>query len=150
MIQCYPDNLATFANDVINFDKIIDKRRSLTKTFYTKHKNTNITAIIDTNDVTLVAKETIKENEEIFIHYGFQYWFMTEARLGFLPEFEKPEYDLDKIPLNIKTNKLYINIFYPKSKVIEEKECFGISYENGSGVLIPYVDIGMKKIKSMI
>ena len=82
ILECPPNDMASFANDVINFTK---KRRHLMKSlkseepFYTKHPNTNINAEIKINNnmhrAFLIAAVDIVMNEEIFCHYGFMYWY---------------------------------------------------------------------------
>jgi SET domain-containing protein len=95
ILSCDENDLASFANDCINF---VTKRRKLVeemnkkKPFYEKHEGTVVNASIhlceknSMHKAYLVATQDIKKDEEIYVHYGFIYWFNQEMEKGFLPE----------------------------------------------------------------
>ena len=120
VLECPTDDLASFANDAINFTK---KRRQLIKSlksdepFYTKHKNTKVNSHIKIKNTShrafLIADCDIKKDEEIFCHYGFSYWYQTEMKMGFLQE---DEIDKNGFPDNIYEYPAflaYVKEFYP-------------------------------------
>jgi len=85
ILECYDNNLASFANDIIIYPTI---KRSLTEIlqtnepFYEKYPDTKINSKIVINNnqhnVFLMAVTDINPGEEIFCHYGFSYWFSLE------------------------------------------------------------------------
>jgi len=95
-LDCYPNDIASYANDAIditrNRRKLIDSLKE-NEPFYKKHKNTNVNASIklyeNVHRAVLIALCDIKKDEEIFCHYGFNYWFNIEAtQVGFMPDEE--------------------------------------------------------------
>lgn len=134
-LYCDEDDLASFANDCVEFPTV---RRKLMKTlrtcepFYQKHEYANLNAeiILRESDgqhkAFLVAAMDIKRNEEIFCHYGFIYWFFKEAtELGFL---EEKEIDMKGFPENLHTYVAfdkYIKTFYPDVKKWTAVKIFG-------------------------
>lgn len=127
ILQCPETDLASFANDCINFTC---KRRKLMEAlqsnepFYKKYPGSTLNASIEINNdlhrAFLKAETDIKKDEEIFCHYGFTYWFMKEiTTVGFLEE--------DYIEKHGFPNKLfdhpgfisYIHEFYTDVKKIE-------------------------------
>jgi len=135
VLECFPDDYASYANDAINFT---GRKRKLMKTlksskpFYKKHKKAIVNAEIRTNDKThrafLFATTDIKKNEEIFCHYGFMYWFNEEKRRGFLQEDE-----IDKYGFPVKIFKYpafisYVKLFFPDYES-HEIESFIFGYD---------------------
>lgn len=129
ILECPSNDLASFANDAINFTK---QRRHLMesllsdKPFYTKHPNTKVNAHIKTNSTThrafLIADCDIQINEEIFCHYGFSYWYKTEiTKIGFLQEDEIDENGFPDDIYNYPAFFAYIKEFYPDYKNHEVK-----------------------------
>ena len=127
MLECPANDLASYANDAINFTGI---RRHLMKTLqsaeplYTKYPNAKINAEIKTNNnlhrAFLIACDDININEEIFCHYGFQYWFKTElATIGFLKEDEIEQNGFPEKIFEYPAFTSYIKEFYPNSIRIE-------------------------------
>ena len=121
VLECPQNDLASFANDAINFT---GTRRKLMKSlhsdqpFYTKHPNTKINATIKINDnlhrAFLIATENISANEEIFCHYGFIYWFKQEITIsGFIEEDEIEENGFPEKIFEYPAFLSYIKHFYP-------------------------------------
>lgn len=123
ILECSINDLASYANDAINFT---EERRKLMKSlkseepFYKKHENAKINAEIKINDnlhrAFLIANQDIKKDEEIYCHYGFMYWFKKEMIRGVLVEEEIKQNgfpnDIYKYPGFIN----YMKEFYPKYK----------------------------------
>jgi SET domain-containing protein len=136
VLECPANDLASFANDTINFTNV---RRQLMKSlmsdepFYKKHSNTKINATIKINDnlhrAFLIAFDDIKTNEEIFCHYGFMYWYKKEiSKIGFLQE---DEIEKNGFPQNIFEYPAflsYIKEFYP-DYVRHEIKPFGENHD---------------------
>lgn len=106
IMVCCDMDLASYANDAIIFP---ENRRCLMKAleshqpFYDLHQNCIINAAIILDNklhkAYLTAKHDIHKNQEIFVHYGFSYWFHKEiTTLGFNYE---SEIDLYGFPKNI-------------------------------------------------
>jgi hypothetical protein len=128
ILDCFPDDIASYANDAVNFTK---KRRKIMESlkanepFYAKHKKTKVNAAIklyeNVHRAVLIAECDIKKNEEIFCHYGFMYWFKTEAlTVGFEEEKEFEESgivikNIFKYPAFMK----YIHEFYDSVLKVE-------------------------------
>lgn len=119
-LECDDTDIPSYANDPINFKT---ERRKLyealnsDKPFYDMHPGTCINSYIHTmqkkHKVCLVATKDILKDQEIFCHYGFPTWFMTEYMRGFLYE---EKMDIDGFPRLIYSYpafKSYINVFYP-------------------------------------
>lgn len=149
VLECDSNNLASFANDAIDFPQT---RRQLMATlksdqpFYNKHPGTDINAAIKTNakrhKAYLIAETDIDPGTEIFCHYGFPFWFQTELRQGFLQE---EEIELGGYPDDIfkyESFAAYIRTFYPNSVKFEVKP-YGDYYDliidltDGTKVLFP-------------
>lgn len=122
ILECPSTDLASFANDAINFTK---KRRQLMKSlrseepFYIKHQNAKVNAEIKINDnlhrAFLIASDDISINEEIFCHYGFMYWYKTEiTTVGFLQEDEIDKNGFPDKIFEFPGFMSYIKEFYPK------------------------------------
>jgi hypothetical protein len=118
ILECHANDLASSANDVINFTytrrKLLESLRS-DKPFYEKHPNTKINAGIKLNDklhrAFLIAEDNITIGEEIFCHYGFDYWFTIEMTfVGFNQENEKFPEKIYQYP----SFMAYIKNLYPK------------------------------------
>lgn len=121
ILQCYPTDLASNCNDCICFPTL---RRKLVKSlksnkpFYKKHLMASVNARIeidnDNHRAYLRAIRDIKIGEEIFCHYGFNYWFINELQnLGFAfeEEIEKNGYPVKifEYPAFVR----YLKEFYP-------------------------------------
>ena len=121
-LQCDHDDLASYANDLIDFPK---KKRYLLKNllankpFYNKHPNTCINAIIIANEdehrAFLIACDDILPNDEIYVHYGFMYWIKSEFfDIGFL---DQKIISQARIPIYLSEYDAffeYVKVFYPK------------------------------------
>jgi SET domain-containing protein len=120
-LECYPDCLASFSNDPIDFNgnrrKLVKSLKS-DKPFYKIHPKAKVNSSIKINDkihrAFLQATDDIKQYDEIFTHYYFDYWFMQEfTEIGFL---EEEEIEKNGFPSNIyiyRGFKKYIDEFYP-------------------------------------
>lgn len=135
ILNCYNNDLASFANDAINFPK---KSRYLMETlesnepFYSKHENVIVNSSIKINDTLhrafLIATCDIKKDDEIFCHYGFTYWYKREIKtLGFLYEDELALNFPDKV-FEYPAFLAYVNEFYPNYTSYEVKP-FRLNYD---------------------
>jgi hypothetical protein len=122
-LECPNDGLITFANDVIKFPgtsrNLLEALES-SEPFYDKHCEIN--AIIDLNNenhtAMLLATRNIKPNEEIFIHYGFQYWFEYELlNDGFLKDEDDEKFPSEIF--NYPAFLAYVRTFYPKMTSVD-------------------------------
>lgn len=119
-LECYADNVASSANDPIQFPSTRRKLyETLNKTepFYHLNPKAKLNSYIKLNEnkyrAFLVATTDIKKDEEVFCHYGFSCWFMLEFTNGFIFE---DQMDKEGFPSDLYTYpafKLYINEFYP-------------------------------------
>ncbi len=88
-LQCNKSNLASYANDNVLFPS---KRRNLTKfiekelPLYNSYNNQQTNAEIYINTqmkrAWLKSVKPIKKDEEIFVHYGLQFWIKSEIYLN--------------------------------------------------------------------
>lgn len=139
ILECPHNDLASFANDAINFPR---ERRHLmanlksTEPFYRKHPKTKINTEIKNNDNLhrsfLIAVCDIAQDEEIFCHYGFDYWYnKTLTEVGFL---EEDEIEKNGFPDNIYDYPAfvaYLKEFYPDHVRHEVKR-----FKNGHDVIL--------------
>jgi SET domain-containing protein len=94
ILECYLDDVASFANDAIHFTKVqrkIMESLNSREPFYKKYKNCEINATIklyeNAHRAVLVATQDILKDSEIYCHYGFDYWFKNEGNdVGFIPD----------------------------------------------------------------
>ena len=129
VLECPLSDLASFANDSIDFTKEsrkLMKALKSTEPFYKKYNNTKINLYIKTNSklhrAYLVATEDINENEEIFCHYGFQHWFKKEiTEIGFLQENEIERNGFPEKIFEYPAFTGYVNEFYPTNIRFEIK-----------------------------
>lgn len=130
ILECPNDDLASFANDAINFNR---QRRKLmaalksNKPFYRIHTNARVNAELKTNVIShrafLIAYENIEVGEEIFCHYGFDYWFRTEIQfIGFLEEDEIETNGFPEKIFEYPAFNSYVKEFYPKTTHVEISE----------------------------
>lgn len=130
VLECPISDLASFANDAIDFIKEsrqLIKALQSTDPFYKKNNNTQINSYIKTNSklhqAYLVSIRDIKENEEIFCHYGFQYWFKKEiTEIGFLQEIEIEQNGFPEKIFKYPAFVNYLYEFYPKNIRFEIKQ----------------------------
>ena len=121
LLSCGLDDLASFANDCINFP--LERRKLLStldsdEPFYCKYPNTkqNSELVLDDDNhrAYLVASQDIEKDEECWLHYGFLYWFEKERSNGFLQEDSTVE---NKFPnakiFEYPAFKSYLKEFYP-------------------------------------
>lgn len=135
-LECPSDDLASYANDAINFTGIQRKIMETLKAdapFYTKHKSAVINSTIKINTklhrAFLIATRDIPTNQEIFCHYGFSYWFGTEmTKIGFLQEAEIEENGFPDKIFEYPAFARYIEEFYPDCTDITVKP-FGPDYD---------------------
>lgn len=149
-LECPETDLASFANDPINFTK--DRRKLMkalrsTKPFYRKNPNTKINAEIEIKDKShrafLIASDDIMPDEEIFCHYGFLYWFKIEiTRIGFLQEDEIEKNGFPEKIFEYPAFLSYVKEFYP-TYISHEIKPYGDVYDfivhlqSGHHVLMP-------------
>ena len=125
-IQCGKDNLASYANDVIifptkrrDFVELVDSDKEL----YQSYNNQSPNAQIYQNDkllrAWLKAERDIKKDEEIFVHYGLQFWFKTEMALKEETDTHETRIGIPSYLFKSESFKKYVNKFYPN--VIEIK-----------------------------
>lgn len=131
VLICNENCMAIHCNDAINFN--VD-RRKLVKSllsdepFYKIHPNASHNAYIKncsrTHRCLLIAIKDIDKDEEIFCHYGFNYWFMKElTEKGFLYEEELENKDFNDDLLYYKGFVQYLKHFYPEyNKIIPIKK----------------------------
>lgn len=151
ILECGVNDLASFSNDPIKFPT---KRRKLMETlystepFYYINPNCKINATIkintDLHRAFLIALCDIKPDEEIFNHYGFDYWFGKEcAKLGFDEESEIEQNGFPEKMFEYPAFTSYINTFYPEYTLKEINK-----YKKGYDYIIEcegsYVVIYMK------
>ena len=153
ILECPDNDLASYANDAINFPK---ERRQLLKTLnkaeplYKKHPTARVNAGIKINNnlhrVFLVADEDIAVNEEIFCHYGFKYWFAQEiTKLGFMEEDEIEQNGFPEKIFDYPAFHAYIKEFYPKTTgimAIPFRDFYDVvvQFEGGERVTMPMVN----------
>lgn len=160
-LECPVTDLASYANDAINFTGI---RRKLVEAlcsrepFYTKHSGINVNAEIKLNDklhrAFLIATRDISVNSEIFCHYGFMYWFQQELALGFLQENEIEENGFPEKIFEYPAFTSYIKHFYPEyiSHAVEAYDnCFDIILSmKGGWYYIISIDNFANKIEKIL
>jgi hypothetical protein len=156
ILGCEKNDIASFANDCIDLPK---KRRQFVselekdESFYKFHKNARLNAHIklheDNNNhrAFLVALTNIIKNEEIFVHYGFLYWFSSESSKGFAPEKQVEENGFPEKIHEYPGFVAYVKQCYPESIGFECLNFDGnldfytviIKFESGSelGMKIP-------------
>ena len=136
VLQCGPNDLASFANDAINFHgnkREIIKALESNKPFYKKHRGMYVNAEIKINHTLhrafLVATDDIFPGEEIYTHYGFMYWFTIEITcVGFLQEEEIETNGFPEKIFEYPAFISYIKEFYGDFDSYEAKQV-GESYE---------------------
>ena len=143
VLECPANDLASFANDAINFVKqrrcLMQSLKSL-EPFYTKHLGANVNAHIKISGkhhrAFLIADSDIKINEEIFCHYGFIYWYKQEiTNVGFLQEDEIDENGFPDDVYNYPAFLAYIKEFYPQYVSHEVKP-----FKNNYDVILHFND----------
>lgn len=121
ILSCGRDDVASFANDCIMLPKQQRKFMEAMKAntqFYSKHKCSVLNATIKLkekdgkHDAYLQATQDIKEGDEIFLHYGFSYWFYQEVMNGFLYEEEIVKNGIPKNIYGYPGFALYLKEFY--------------------------------------
>lgn len=137
ILDCAENDLASYANDIINFTKT---RRKLMETlrrnepFYKKHPNSKINSEIridnDLHKAWLVATDNILIDEEIFCHYSFCYWFCIEiSQIGFLQEDEIEQNGFPEKIFEYPAFNQYIKEFYPKMidlEIIQDENSYNV------------------------
>ena len=121
-MECPENDLASFANDAINFMR---QRRHLMKLLKsnqpvlilnipTPSVNAEIEIKNDSHRAFLIAACDIQANEEIFCHYGFNYWFYKElSKIGFLQEDEIDKNGFPDRLFDYPSFIAYVKNFYP-------------------------------------
>lgn len=157
ILVCGDDDLASFSNDPIMFPELKpENRRHLIaslrseKPFYEINPYCTINARIsidtDSHRAFLFAMCDIKKDEEIFNHYGFDYWFQTEiSELGFLKE---DEIEQNGLPSKIFEYPAFINYVratyanYLSLNIIDFGESHGVlvNFPNGRRLLMHLKD----------
>jgi len=152
---CYQNNMASYANDPINFD--FNTRRKLMKNlmsdkpFYTVHNkavsNGYIKLNIARHRAFIIAMCDINKDEEIFCHYGFNYWFTLEGiKKGFLDEKIMEEGNFSANLLDYSGYISYLKLFYPdytKVEVVEsnKEKYILVHFNDDVNIQFPYIDI---------
>lgn len=120
-LDCYKDDIASFSNDPIKYPsnkrKLIEALNSA-EPFYQLYEKTRVNASIKTNDelhrAFLIAADDIEENEEIFCHYCFNYWFNQEVNRGFLDDEEIGRNGFPEQIYGYPSFESYLKLVYPK------------------------------------
>jgi SET domain-containing protein len=152
-IQCGKSNLASYANDVIlfptkrrDFVELVNNNEELYQSYNNQSPNSQIYQNDKLLRAWLKAERDIKKDEEIFVHYGLQFWFKTEMQL-------KEDTDTDETRVGIHQNlfrtesfKKYVNKFYPtvieiEPETINGMEVVKLKTDNLGGGFI--MDMGM-------
>jgi hypothetical protein len=155
VLACFKDDLASYAKDCISIQK---RQRELVKAlesnepFYKKHEKAKLNAEIKLNEMRnthiayLASNQNIDKDEEIFIHYGFPYWFLQEAsQKGFMCEKIVEEKGMPLNYYDYPGFSSYIKEFYPEStdynvkqeKYNPDKMICTINCKNGEFIGIP-------------
>lgn len=147
-LSCDEDDLASFANDIIDFP--IKPRKIITclnsnMPFYTKKSDFKLNATIKIDNefhrAHLEAVTDIEPDEEILCHYGFTQWFYKEiTQNGFLYD---PEYDTKSFPKNIYNLPgfvEYIREFYPEAEEIQITDKNVIIIKNDECIVFDKID----------
>jgi SET domain-containing protein len=86
VLECFKDNLASFANDIIIFQKekrnlveVIKSGEPLYKSYNCEHPNAEIYTNHDKMRAWIRATRDINKGDEIFVHYGLPFWIKNEA-----------------------------------------------------------------------
>lgn len=152
VLECQPNDIASFANDVIDFNGRIRQLMKSFKScepFYKKYPNFNLNAQIKINNnyhrafFFLIATNDIDIDHEIFCHYGFQYWFKKEiTTIGFLREDEIEQNGFPEKVFEFPAFVSYIKEFYPTSiefKCGPFKNGFVVTiiYNNNNNIVVP-------------
>ena len=121
-LTCGDKSLGMQVRDIIDFPK--QKRKLFTtlmsdEPFFKKHENCDYNSYIklfpESHRAFLKASRAIKKGEEIFCHYGFDYWIHTElTTLGYEIEDEiVKEHKLSCYLYTYPAFQNYIRDFYP-------------------------------------
>lgn len=130
VLECDSDNEATFCNDLILFPREKRELASLIESdepIYTKLPGSQISAELTTEQlpdgkyVFLKAVNDIEPDSEIFCHYGFGFWFVSEIKRGFLVNREKEAYEPLKNIHRLPSFMSYVSEFYPGYTRMETK-----------------------------
>jgi hypothetical protein len=156
-LSCYDNDMASFANDCIDFPK---NRRQFMKTlksndpFYKMHKGARLNSSIELGDsgfnhnAYLVASQDIEVDEEIFVHYGFIHWFYQEAGKGFSQEAEIEKNGIPDKFYEYPGFQAYVKEYYPETtgyrietdKNEPDKVFYVIELPNTTHVTLPLPD----------
>lgn len=174
ILACDENDLASFANDCINLPK---KRRKFVESmgkdepFYKRHKDTIVNSSISLNEknfvheASLVATRDIEKDEEIYVHYGFTYWFYQEAMNGYSCEQSVEKNGFPENIFEFPGFSAYVREFYPDSlghEIIKENDgefTCKIKCEKDRNVYVPLPDckklfvrynMDTEKISSMV
>ena len=123
-LECFENDLASYANDVIIFSgqkrKLLESLRSNVP-FYLIYTHISINAEMCTMQKNqnhyayLIATQNIKANDEIFVHYGFMYWYQKEFMdIGFLWEDEIMDIGFPEKVFEYPAFWSYVRYFYPQ------------------------------------
>lgn len=143
-------DIASYANDPIVFDCDPANIRPLfpalksTEPFYKMHPGTRINAVLkntfqrDKHKAYIVADSDIVKDEEIFVHYGFNYWFVYEFKeRGFLPDADMISGEFSDNMTDYPAYIACLNLFYPENTSITKVDHKGERFYNinfaGSG-----------------
>jgi hypothetical protein len=139
IIECGKSNLASYANDVIdlptkkrNWLSIIHREDPLYTSYDNKVANAHIYQNHETYKAYLKASVPIKKGEEIYVHYGIQFWLKHEIML---PDSDddlktdpigKGNFMLPNSVFLTESFANYVKIFYPTTTKIIPKTINGI------------------------
>jgi SET domain-containing protein len=121
MLSCPETDRASFANDCICVPlerrKLMESLKSTTTPFYEMHRKSNLNASISLDDgnhrAFLVSNKNIKKGDEIFVHYGFVFWFTRELENGFLQEDDIDEHGFPETFHQYPAFLNYLKLVFP-------------------------------------
>jgi len=150
VLECPLNDLASFANDAIMFTgerRLLMESLTSREPFYKKYPGTNINADIylnnDKHRAFLKSTMDIKKGDEIFCHYGFEYWFKIEiSKIGFPQEDYIEKNGFPEKIFEYPAFVAYLYEFYPGIAKIDVKPFkkfydIIIAFNDGKKLLLP-------------
>jgi len=140
-IQCDKTNLASYANDIILFPtekrdliKIVESKEPFYQSYNNQSPNSSIYQNDDLERAWLKAERDIKKDDEIFVHYGIQFWLRREAS-----HVEEP-WPIPADLFETESFLKYVNTFYPELPIIEhgyvgDNKYISLTSPDGSGII---------------
>jgi len=150
-LLCHPDDPASFANDAIRFPT---KKRDLFNIlhggdpFYIFHKNKQINAhifiITHRHKALLIAENDIAQDEEVFVHYGFNYWFVQEKKNMIIELCNtSPRFVTTEQLYKSKSFEKYTKLFYDTKSIDfdNDERTVILRSSNDTKITMPIVDV---------